>query len=319
VADPAPVGRPDGPSLAAFADRWLQRRRVRGRLLAPNTVALYRVLLRVHILPALGQVPLAELTRPHVRNWYDALEDTRGPQIAAKSYRLLRSIMTTAVEEGLAEATPCTLRGAADEWSPERPVLTVEQVLALAEEVIAPYRAVVLLGAFCCLRIGELAALRRPAVDLDGPTVTVLATAGHVNGFGWVVGAPKSAAGTRVLTVPAAIVPDLRTHLECYAEPEPGGRVFRGPRGGGLRSSTFMARDFTPAVQRLGLTGIRFHDLRHTGNTLAAATGASLADLMARMGHASMNAALRYQHATRTQDAVIAGALSEMITRSRSA
>ena len=309
----------DRPTLAQFVAWWLPRRRVRGRPLAPNTVAYYRVLLRLYILPRFGEVPLTELKRVDVRAWYDALQDERGAQIAAKSYRLLRTLLNSAVEEELMAASPCTLRGAAEEWSPERPVLTVEQVLALADEVAPPYRALVLLGAFCCLRIGELAALRREALDLDAPTVTVLATAGHVNGYGWVVGPPKSAAGKRIVTIPAAILPDVRAHLDRYAEDGPQGRVFLGPRGGGLRSSTFMARDFTPAVQRLGLSGIRFHDLRHTGNTLAAATGASLADLMARMGHASMDAALRYQHATRTQDVAIAGALSDMITRARPA
>jgi integrase len=95
--------------------------------------------------------------------------------------------------------------------------------------------------------------------------------------------------------------------------------VFVGPRGGQLRSSTFMARIFRPAVERLGLPDVHFHDLRHTGNTLAAGTGASLADLMARMGHASTEAALRYQHATRTQDAALAAALSELVVRARPA
>jgi integrase len=64
----------------------------------------------------------------------------------------------------------------------------------------------------------------------------------------------------------------------------------------------------------VGLHGLHFHDLRHTGNTLAAATGASTKELMARMGHASPAAALRYQHATLERDAVIADALSELIT-----
>jgi integrase len=313
------VSPDDRPTLAAFVDWWLPRRRVRGRPLAPNTVAYYRVLLRLHIMPTFGQTAVADLKRADVRAWHDALQDDRGPQIAAKSYRLLRTLLISAVEEELMPASPCTLRGAAEEWSPERPVLTVEQVLALSEEVAPQYRAVILLGAFCCLRIGELAALRRDALDLDKPTVSVVATAGHVNGYGWVVGPVKSAAGRRVVTIPAAILPDVRAHLDTYAEEGPDGRVFRGPRGGGLRSSTFMARDFTPACQRLGLSGLHFHDLRHTGNTLAAATGASLADLMARIGHASMDAALRYQHATRTQDVAVAGALSEMITRSPSA
>lgn len=309
----------DRPTLQQFVEWWLPRRRVRGRPLAPNTVAYYRVLLRLHILPRFGPVPLAELRRADVRRWYEALQDDRGALMAAKCYRLLRTLCTSAVEEELIASSPCTLRGAAEEWSPQRPVLTVEQVLDLADVVAPQYRAVILLGAFCCLRIGELAALRRAQLDLDAPTVTVLATAGHVNGYGWVLDAPKSVAGRRIVTIPAAILPDLHHHLHHYAEPGPDGRVFRGPRGAGLRSSTFMARDFTPAVQRIGLSGIRFHDLRHTGNTLAAATGASLGDLMARMGHASMEAALRYQHATRARDAAIAGALSEMIARSRSA
>ena len=308
-------------SLAAYSERWVRLRRVRGRPLAPRTVALYTTLLRAHVVPALGAIPVAELTRPQVRQWYDALQQDRGPMVAAKSYRLLRGMLVTAVEEGQLAANPCTLRGAADEWSPERPVLTVEQVLAVAEEVGPRWRAMVLLGAFCCLRIGELAALRREVVSMGPgpPTVTVLATAGHVTGQGWVVGEPKSKAGRRTLTVPAAVVPDLRAHLVTYAEVGPRGRVFVGERGAHVRSSTFMARVFTPAVQRLELPGTHFHDLRHTGNTLAAGTGASLADLMARMGHASTEAALRYQHATRVQDVALADALSELVERARPA
>ena len=64
------------------------------------------------------------------------------------------------------------------------------------------------------------------------------------------------------------------------------------------------------------MTGVRLHDLRHTGATLAAATGASTKELMNRLGHASSEAALRYQHATFDRDAVIAQALSELAGRS---
>jgi integrase len=62
-------------------------------------------------------------------------------------------------------------------------------------------------------------------------------------------------------------------------------------------------------VDRLGLGDVRFHDLRHTGNTLAARSGVSTRDLMARMGHDSMQAAIIYQHATTEADARIAAAL----------
>jgi integrase len=119
-----------------------------------------------------------------------------------------------------------------------------------------------------------------------------------------------------VVTIPAAVLPDVRAHLERYVGPEPTAVVFTGPVGGRLPGGAF-ASSFAAACGRLGLTGVRFHDLRHTGNTLAASTGASLTDLMARMGHASGEAALRYQHATRAQDAAVAASLSALVEAAR--
>jgi hypothetical protein len=60
------------------------------------------------------------------------------------------------------------------------------------------------------------------------------------------------------------------------------------------------------------MEAFHFHDLRHTGNTLAAGTGASTKELMARMGHSSARAALLYQHASVERDVVIAERLSAM-------
>ena len=59
--------------------------------------------------------------------------------------------------------------------------------------------------------------------------------------------------------------------------------------------------------------GFHFHDLRHTGNNLAAASGASTRELMYRMGHGSMRAALIYQHATNQRDREIADSLQKLI------
>jgi integrase len=307
-------------TLASYAEQWLRTRRVRGRPLAPRTVGLYRWQLQRHILPVLGSTRLEELTRAQVRAWYAAVRDDGPGQLtAAKCYRLLRAICAAAVEDEVLTVTPCTLKGAGDESSPERPVLTVEQVLSMADEVGERWRAVVLLAVLCGLRFGELAALRRSAVDLDAGTVAVVATAGEALGVGRVEGPPKSAAGRRVLTVPAAILPDLRRHLETFAQPGPDGLVFVGPHGGPLQNANFGAKVWRPARERLGLPHVHFHDLRHTGNTLAAATGASLADLMARLGHASTEAALRYQHANLVRDRIIAGALSSLVDEARSA
>lgn len=69
---------------------------------------------------------------------------------------------------------------------------------------------------------------------------------------------------------------------------------------------------FERARRRAGMPGFRFHDLRHTGQTLAAATGATTKDLMHRLGHASPAAANRYLHTVDGRDAEIASALSAL-------
>ena len=66
------------------------------------------------------------------------------------------------------------------------------------------------------------------------------------------------------------------------------------------------------ARKAAGRPDLRFHDLRHTGAVLAAATGASLAELMARLGHSTPQAAMRYQHAAAGRDREIAAMLSKL-------
>jgi integrase len=75
--------------------------------------------------------------------------------------------------------------------------------------------------------------------------------------------------------------------------------------------------EWSAAVEKVGQPGLHFHDLRHTGNTLAAQTGASTRDLMARMGHDSPQAAMIYQHATSEADRAIASALNDAVKATR--
>lgn len=165
---------------------------------------------------------------------------------------------------------------------------------------------------------GELIALTRRRVDLEQGTLAVVEQYLETNDGQLHLGPPKSDAGRRTTTIPPVILPELQAHLDEYAGEGPDGLVFCGDKAGVLHRSNF---DKTPrwreATASAGVPGLRFHDLRHTGNTLAAATGASTRELMARMGHASPRAALIYQHATRERDTAISQALSEMVTRAR--
>jgi integrase len=127
---------------------------------------------------------------------------------------------------------------------------------------------------------------------------------------------PKSAAGVRRVALPEVLLPDLRWHLEKFAEPGPQGLVFVGPRGGPLRRHGFRKR-WLRALANAGVQPVHFHDLRHTGNTLAASTGASTRELMTRMGQSSSRAALIYQHATSERDRLIADAINLQVMRMR--
>jgi integrase len=128
-----------------------------------------------------------------------------------------------------------------------------------------------------------------------------------------VTGPPKTEAGRRTVRIPPHLLPVLSEHLNNWVGSEPGALVFTGDKGGWLRRSQWNSR-WREARQKVGLPELHFHDLRHSGNTLAAATGASTKELMSRLGHASAQAALRYQHATRERDQAIADGLSDMVS-----
>ena len=350
--------------LADYASAWITERPG----LRPRTVDLYRWLLRKHIEPHLGGVPLGKLSTRMIREWRATLlANGVSVCVAAKAYRLLRGIMMTAVEEDkILPRNPCQIRGAGDEHAEERPVLTVAQVFDLAEQVgrrpvsnirkvpdgyrlrfrrhgemrTSPERystrqeaewalwkmandgradctqdrrfcALVLLTTFASLRWGEATALKRSDLDLTARTVRIRAAYVERSTGEMLLGPPKSKAGRRVVGIPTSIVPALREHMAIYVKDEPGALVFPGVMGGPIRRCNFNRMSAWPqAVQAIGMPGLHFHDLRHTGNQFAANSGAGLRDLMARMGHDSERAAMIYQHEARGADKAITDAIN---------
>ncbi len=121
------------------------------------------------------------------------------------------------------------------------------------------------------------------------------------------------------MTVPALVLPDLVSHLVAHVGPELDAFVFLGELGGVLRRSNFRrASAWRASVQRAGLApDFHFHDLCHTGNQLAAEADATTEELMHRMGHSSVRAAMRYQHATDRRDRAIAEEMSRRASADR--
>jgi integrase len=291
-----------------YADGWLA-----GRDLADRTREDYAAVLRDHIYPAFGAVPVPAITPAGVREWHTGLKAATGPTQRAHAYALLRTILNTAVADEVISANPCRVRGAgsAPRVKRIRPA-TLPELEAIAAGVPDRYRLMVLLAAWCALRFGELAELRRGDIDLRGGIVHVRRGVVHITGSAVVKG-PKSEAGKRDVAIPPHLIPAVRDHLRDNVAHARDALLFPAT-GDPARhmAPSALFRVFSRARENAGRPDLRFHDLRHTGATLAAATGATLAELMARLGHSTAGAALRYQHAAADRDKVIAAALSEL-------
>ncbi|MGP9581329.1 tyrosine-type recombinase/integrase [Brachybacterium sp. AOP35-5H-19] len=247
-----------------------------------------------------------------------AVDASAGRTVAAQAYRLLRTMLAQAEDDGLIRSNPCRVKGAASVQHPERLPLTPEQVTALAGAIRPDYRAAVLVAAWSGLRPGELFALRRADVSDGGALVTVRRALVEVPGEPVAYGPPKSTAGRRSVTLPGSVAAALAEHFEAYTGPDPEALVFATAAGGPVRSGV-RSRVLCPARERIGRPDVTWHHLRHTGATLAAIAGATQAELQARIGHSSPRAAAIYQHARSERDRWIADQLDTLAAPAPSA
>jgi len=285
-------------TFASFALEWLDQRID----LAERTQELYGWLLSRHVIPTFGSMPLSSIDTPAVRQWHVGIARTR-PTTAAKAYRLMSSIMRTGVTDGLLEANPCQIRDAAVERAPERPIATMAEVDQLAKLMPPELQVAVVLAAWCQLRRGEVRGLRRKDVDLERGLLTVEVTRTTAMSGRTIVKEPKTRAGRRSVAIPANALESLAAHLDAHVGEEADSIIVSG-------TDRSLSVAWSGARAGIDRNDLRFHDLRHSGLTWSAATGASVAELMRRAGHASQAAALRYQHATDERDRAIAEALS---------
>jgi integrase len=303
-------------TLNSYAPAWLA-----DRPLKPRTREHYQSLLDRQILPGLGDKPLRALTPVRIRSWHAEL-GTKTPTLRAHAYGLLRTILATAQHDGLIAANPCHIRGAGNSKRVHKiKPLTLAELEVLVSNMPERQRPMVLLAAWCGLRFGELTELRRSDIDMKNGRIRVRRAVVHLDGKA-VVGTPKSDAGIRDIAMPPHLLPMLKSHIAEHAEFGRDGLLFPASGGGHLAPSSLYGRapsatrggwGFYGARAAAGRPDLRWHDLRHTGAVWAAATGATLAELMARLGHSTQGAALRYQHAAQDRDAEIARRLSAMV------
>jgi len=318
-----------GQTFETFAADWLANRQIRGQPLKPRTREHYQSLLDRFILPTFGAKALSNITAEQVTTWYQGLSP-HTPTYRAHAYGLLRTILG-AVDPSVLASNPARIRGAGTTTRRHHvEPLSVTELDELVQAMPEKRRLLILLAAWCALRFGEMAELRRRDIDVTNGLVKI--RRGAVRASGRVlIGTPKSEAGARDVAIPPHLMPAVKDHLARFADSGRDGLVFPGRDSANLAPSTFYGR--APRAARDNETGekvlrgghgfyrarvvaghpnLRLHDLRHTGSVLAAQAGATLPELMQRLGHSTPAAAMRYQHAAAGRDKVIAAALSQM-------
>ena len=309
---PAPPPPPPAQTFAQYSERWLATRELKASTIREYTGMLKR------LVAAFGPRYVDEITSADIRAWYATLDRTK-PTARAHYYALLHNVLNGAVEEELIDVNPCRIRaaGATRRVRKIQPA-TLEQLSNLVAELPERYRVLILTAAWCALRFGELTELRRHdlelAADDSGGWLHVRRAVTWPTQHTPVVSTPKSAAGIRDVAIPPHLVPMLRAHIENYAMPGPDGLIFPNTEGKHMHHGS-LYKVFRRARKEIGRPDLRFHDLRHTGATMAAQAGATMRELMDRLGHSTPQAALIYQHAAADRQAELATRLSAMAAR----
>jgi integrase len=325
-------------TVGEYVQEWITRH----PSARPGTKELYAGLLRTCLVEDLGRVPVTDLTAEMVRRWHFELGErlaadaarrraallAKGRRLSnasvsdgrtrqAQAYRLLRAAMSTAVTDGVIDTQPCRIRGAGTPRAALGRVpdladrlLSPVQVAEVADAMPPRYRALVLAAAWSGLRQGELMALTRADLDLDKmPAIVRVRRSVRRSESGTVrTDLPKTPASIRTVSLPAPLADVLAAHLAEFVGPEPDAPLFRTATGT-LPARSNLSTTFGRALVTAGAPQVRFHDLRHVAQVYAAEAGATLPELMARLGHATPAAALVYLHARTDRDQALTDAL----------
>lgn len=320
-----------GQTFKVYALTWFKGRKDD---LAPGTAHMYAELLDQLLLPSLGTLPMIEITPLVVKQWWSKITEmfearvaagempngrSTGKTRASQAYRLLHTIMAEAVRDEVIRHNPCAIKGAARVKAAERKPATFEELDTIAANMPERYRALIHVGAWSGLRFSELAGLRRADVALVVDKAGAICYRLNVDKQAYRLGGklyeeamPKTDAGRRVVYLPAHLTDLLTAHMEKFTPADNAAYVF-GTRNGTPMTNSTVGKMFRRAREAAGRPDLRFHDLRHTGATIAAKAGATTKELMRRMGHSSMRAALIYQHAAEEDDMRLVSRMNDMV------
>lgn len=275
-----------------WAEGWLKRQKFN-----PNTGAFYEWAVN-YLKGAFDQTPIQNLRAEQIEAWQSGL--LKAGKLSERSVKHLRvalgTILADARKKGKLYTNPMEAVKSFKVPKRELRYPTVEQLKALCQQAGRLYGVLFLTQGLCGLRIGEVLALQRPDLDLDGGRLFVRRQViwrrkkdckeGEPR---WAFAEPKSEAGKRVVELPAVLVPFLQAHLERQnGSPNPHRLVFYTKEGTPLEGRNVRRRHFQPALKALGLTGIRPHDFRRTFIAAHVEAGTNPKLIQERVGHSDI-------------------------------
>lgn len=258
-----------------------------------------------------------------IKSWIDAgapmiknyKEIGSGAVQLAQAYRFLRAIINVAIDDGIMKENPCRIKGAGTPRHGERPIITPEQIAALANEVPDRYSILVILAAYSSIRSSELLGLQRKHINELQSVIKIEHQLTNYASDDQLFMPPKTDAGIREVPIPKELMQALIMHIDRFvSDPSPDALIFTTSTGQPL----FKGRKswFVTAKRRLGLDHLHFHDLRHTGQSLAMVKGANTKDLQRRAGQSSEAAARIYMHGSKQRDREVAESLTDYVNES---
>lgn len=324
--------KPGKTTMSEYLERWLKE--YAWPNLAPRTVEGYEHIIRRHLIPALGNIPLTQLKPEHLQRYCSEKLvagrcDGKGP-LSPRTVRhhhvALHNALQSAVKWGL------LLRNPADAVSPprsQRPrwhTLNEGDIGTLLEAAQkTPYYALFYLAIFTGMRRSELLALRWSDVDLILCQLYVTRTLHQLRDSSIVYRAPKTAKGRRMIALSPSAVSVLREHREKQEVilvrlgvlPRDDDLIFSQLNGSPLLPNS-VTHAWVKLVRRIGLSGVRLHDARHSHASLMLKAGVHPKIVQERLGHASIGITLdTYSHVSPGLQEAAANRFDEMVSLRR--
>ena len=293
-----------------LAEEWLESNPTKRE----STTAREELTLRIHVVPAIGELRLERVGPPDIQRLVTAWSAEQAPRTVKRNYEVVRAMFGYAVRNEWLARNPCRNVHLPPIQGTRRFDLTPEDVAGIAAQVAIEYRPMVWLGAVLGLRWSEVAGLRVGRIDLSTGRLAVAEALVRGTGGRNVFGPPKSKAGRRTMFMPAVIVAMLAEHLERCELTEAGGDalVFTDDESGALRYSNWRRRIWLPAVAAAGCAGAGFHDLRRLNATTLVVEGIDVKTAQTRLGHADPRVTLSiYASAPASVDRAAADVLGD--------